>query len=249
MCHPRILIRDAIKARLDQNLFSVDSRLTPSRIHLMKMTPLFVGKLPAVLIYSKQERIDDMPGEHQGNRYRKLTMAVEVVTSGESAANEADVIAWAIEQQLEADETLSHLIEAIRLTNTDVEFDSEGDTPVMAVRLNFEVRYWSSDPRPSDAIYHGKPEQVLADRDRVNGMIAIIEQVDTKARAQKLWQDYQQLQQLNDQKEWIENQLIDALSVGFTHAQPVRVLASWSPDIGIPNEPKYQPMREDDGWY
>lgn len=185
MSHPRILIREAIKERLDQNLSSVDSRLTPARIHLMKMTPLFAGKLPAVLIYSKHESIDDMPGEHQGVRYRTLTMSIEVVASGESAANEADVIAWAIEQQLEADETLSQQVEAIRLTNTDVEFDSEGDTPVMAVRLNFEVRYWTK-PDVSDGII------------------------------------------------------------------PHQVFASIAPEIGLLNEPKYQPimiLQANDGWY
>lgn len=157
MSHPRIVIRDAVKIILSAHLPKVDARVTPARIHLMKMTPLFAGKLPAVLIYSKQESIDDRPGEHQGNRYRKLTLAIEVVASGESAANEADVIAWAIEQHLEADETLAHLVEAIRLTNTDVEFDSDGDTPVMAVRLNFEVRYWTRQ-ESDDALI---PQQVL----------------------------------------------------------------------------------------
>lgn len=249
MSHPRIVIRDAIKARLDQTLSSVDSRLTASRIHVMKMTPLFAGKLPAVLIYSKQEAIDDMPGEQLGNRYRKLTMAIEVIASGESAANEADAIAWAIEQQLARDETLAQCVEALRLTNTEVDFDSDGDTPVMAVRLSFEVRYWTSFVPSSEAIYHGSSAELLADRDWVNGVIAGIEDVHFKARIQQYWQNYQQWQVLNDQKEVIEGQLLDALSHRLAQHQPTQVLASFLPDIGIPNEPKYQPMRDDDGWY
>lgn len=249
MSHPRIAIRDAIKARLDHTLPSVDSRLTPSRIHVMKMTPLFAGKLPAVLIYSKQETIDDMPSEHLGNRYRKLTMAIDVIASGESAANEADAIAWAIEQQLALDETLSHAVETIRLTSTDVEFDSEGDTPVMAVRLSVEVRYWTSFVPSSDAIYHGNAAALLTDHDAVNAVLARIEDVHLKARLQQHWQDYQQWQVLNAQKDVMEYQLLDALSTRLAQTQPTQVLASFSPDIGIPHEPKYQPMKDDDGWY
>ncbi len=249
MSHPRIVIRDAIKARLDQTLSSVDSRLTASRIHVMKMTPLFAGKLPAVLIYSKQEAIDDMPGEQLGNRYRKLTMAIEVIASGESAANEADAIAWAIEQQLARDETLAQCVEALRLTNTEVDFDSDGDTPVMAVRLSFEVRYWTSFVPSSETIYHGSSAELLADRDWVNAVLARIEDVHLKVRLQQHWQDYQQWQVLNAQKDVIEGQLLDALSTRLAQTQPTQVLGSFSPDIGIPNEPKYQPMRDDDGWY
>jgi hypothetical protein len=215
----------------------------------MKMTPLFAGKLPAVLIYSKQESIDDMPDEHQGNRYRKLTMAIEVVASGESAANEADAIAWAIEHELARDETLYQSVEAIRLTNTEVDFDSDGDTPVIAVRLNFEVRYWTSFKDDSEDIYHGSSTDFLADYDWVNGVIAKIEDENLRAQIQQYWQKYQQWQALNTQKEVIEWQLLNFLSNRLTQNQPTQVLASFSPDIGIPNKPKYRPIGEDDGWY
>ncbi len=43
----------------------------------------------------------------------------------------------------DADETLGLLVEGTRLTRTEVDQGGEGDTPVLAVRLSFEVSYWT----------------------------------------------------------------------------------------------------------
>ena len=44
---------------------------------------------------------------------------------------------------LDADETLGLLVEGTRLTRTEVDQGGEGDTPVLAARLSFEVSYWT----------------------------------------------------------------------------------------------------------
>jgi hypothetical protein len=111
------------------------------------------------------------------------------------------------------------------------------------------VRYWTSFKDDSEDIYHGSSTDLLADYDWVNGVIAKIEDENLRAQIQQYWQKYQQWQVLNTQKEVIEWQLLNVLSNRLTQNQPTQVLASFSPDIGIPNEPKYRPMREDDGWY
>ena len=157
MKHPRTLIREAVKARLSANLPKVDPRITPARISIQRSTPLFAGKLPAILIYTRDERIEDQPHADPGLRYRKLELSVEIITSGEAAAEDADTLAQAVEAILDADETLGLMVEGTRLTRTEVDQGGEGDTPVLAVRLTFEVSYWTQ-PSNTDGVL---PLQVL----------------------------------------------------------------------------------------
>ena len=157
MKHPRTLIREAVAAQLSANLQKVDPRITASRISIHRSTPLFAGKLPAVLIYTRDERIEDQPNADPGLRYRKLELSVEIVASGDAAAEEADVLAQAVEAILDADETLGLLVEGTRLMRTEVDQGGEGDTPVLAARLTFEVSYWTK-PALDDGML---PLQVL----------------------------------------------------------------------------------------
>ena len=143
MKHPRTLIREAVAALLSANLPKVDPRITPARISIHRSTPLFAGKLPAILIYTRDECIEEQPNADPGLRYRKLELSVEIIASGDAAAEEADVLAQAVEATLDADETLGLLVEGTRLTRTEVDQGGEGDTPVLAARLSFEVSYWT----------------------------------------------------------------------------------------------------------
>ena len=157
MKHPRTLIREAVAARLIESLPKVDARITASRISIHRSTPLFAGKLPAILIYTRDERIEDQPNADPGLRYRKLELSVEIIASGDAAAEEADVLAQAVEAILDADETLGLLVEGTRLTRTEVDQGGEGDTPVLAARLSFEISYWTT-PVIDDGVL---PLQVL----------------------------------------------------------------------------------------
>ncbi len=147
MKHPRTLIREAVAARLIDALPKVDARITPQRISIHRSTPLFAGKLPAILIYTRDERIEEQPNADPGLRYRKLELSVEIIASGDAAAEEADVLAQAVEAILDADETLGLLVEGTRLTRTEVDQGGEGDTPVLAAPMTYEDRYWT---RPVD---------------------------------------------------------------------------------------------------
>ena len=143
MKHPRTLIREAVAALLSANLQKVDPRITPARISIHRSTPLFAGKLPAILIYTRDERIEEQPNADPGLRYRKLELSVEIIASGDAAAEEADLLAQAVEATFDLDETLGLLVEGTRLTRTEVDQGGEGDTPVLAARLSFEVSYWT----------------------------------------------------------------------------------------------------------
>ena len=157
MKHPRTLIREAVKERLIEQLPKVDARITAARISIHRSTPLFAGKLPAILIYTRDERIEEQPNADPGLRYRKLELSIEIITSGDAAAEEADLLAQAVEAILDLDETLGLLVEGTRLTRTEVDQGGEGDTPVLAARLSFEVSYWTK-PVIDDGVL---PLQVL----------------------------------------------------------------------------------------
>lgn len=157
MKHPRTLIREAVAARLSANLPKVDARISAPRISIHRTTPLFAGKLPAILIYTRDERMEDQPNADPGLRYRKLELSIEIIASGDTAAEEADVLAQAVEAILDADETLGLLVEGTRLTRTEVDQGGEGDTPILAARLSFEVSYWTK-PVIDDGVL---PLQVL----------------------------------------------------------------------------------------
>ena len=158
MKHPRTLIREAVKERLVAQLPAIDPRISANRISIHRSTPLFAAKLPAILIYTRDERIDDQPNADPGLRYRKLELSVEIITSGDAAAEEADLLAQAVEAILDLDETLGLLVEGIRLTRTEVDQGGEGDTPVLAARLSFEVSYWT---QPVETPEGELPLQVL----------------------------------------------------------------------------------------
>ena len=157
MKHPRTLIREAVAARLVGHLPTVDARITASRIHIHRTTPLFSGKLPTILIYTRDERIEDQPNADPGLRRRLLELSVEVIASGETAAEEADTLAQAAEAILDADETLGLLVEGTRLTRTEIDQGGDGDSPVLAVRLTFEISYWTRPIETESAL----PLQVL----------------------------------------------------------------------------------------
>ena len=157
MKHPRTLIREAVKQRLVAQLPAIDPRISANRISIHRSTPLFQAKLPAILIYTRDERIEDQPNADPGLRYRKLELSIEIIASGDAAAEEVDLLAQAVEAILDLDETLGLLVEGTRLTRTEVDQGGDGDTPVLAARLSFEVSYWTK-PEIDDGVL---PLQVL----------------------------------------------------------------------------------------
>lgn len=140
---PRTVIREAVAQRLAAHLPAVDARITPQRIHVHRATPLASGRLPAILIYAQQERIEEQPHADPGLRYRKLDVAVDIVAGGATAADDVDTLAQAVEAILDQDETLGRLVEGTRLLRIEIDQDGEGETPVLAARLTFEVSYWT----------------------------------------------------------------------------------------------------------
>lgn len=136
--HPRSLIRQAVRECLAQALPAL-----ASRIHLHRAVPLTKQRLPALLLYAREERIDDAYAADPGPRRRLMTLAVEIVAAGHEAHERIDALAAVVEAALEADETLGGRVEGSRLVRTEIEQDGDGETPLCACRLSFEIAYWT----------------------------------------------------------------------------------------------------------
>ena len=117
---PRTAIRLAVRDRLLASLPEWDDRITERRVSMNRVTPLFAAKLPAVLIYAGDERIEENPHADPGLRHRKLDLVVEVVTGGESADETAEKLAFAVEIILDHEETFCGLVEGSKLKSVHV---------------------------------------------------------------------------------------------------------------------------------
>lgn len=236
--HPRTKIREDVAALLSANLPKVDPRITDARISIHRSTPLFAAKLPAILIYTRDERIESEPNANPGLRYRKLELSIEIITSGDKAAEEADSLAQAVEFVMETNETLGNTIEGIRHTGTEIDQDGEGDTPILAARLMFEVSYWTQ-------VAELPPVPVQPNLNPEEGGETTAPPVTTQIEAPSL--------SLEDVVTWAKEHVEqggtltpDVIAGWQEHLdeqlwkRPTEVLGSWAPKIGIPHEPDYQ---------
>lgn len=144
MTSPRTAIRRRVCALLRAALPLWDARLTALHIHESRAVPLSPKKLPAVLIYTRDERLEDDAGHSDpGLRKRTLELAVEVVTVNPDADTQADTLVAAIETIVDNNDTLGELVEGTHLTRVSMDVDGDGDTVMVGARLEFEITYWT----------------------------------------------------------------------------------------------------------
>lgn len=157
--HPRSQIRSAVRNVLAQALPEL-----AARIHVHRAIPLAKTRLPAILLYAREERLDEAYAADPGARRRLLSLAIDIVVAGDGAEEEADRLAAAVEAALEADETLGGRAEGLRILSTAIEQDGEGEVSALAARLTVEVVYWTiwhqdaAGQRPTLALYSIAPQ-------------------------------------------------------------------------------------------
>lgn len=160
--HPRQLIREAFSARL-MSATSAEDRVFPSRI-----TPITNGVLPAILIYTREEKVKEYsPDGEDGWIERELQVIVEgAVKGGETVDDKLDALGAEIEGLLLDWQIPGRETAKIRLHEVQQDVIAEGSRPVGAIGLVFEVCYrtpWRVQPadRLPDHIYriiHGIDE-------------------------------------------------------------------------------------------
>ena len=137
MSHARTQIRNAVTTLLLNNT-SAGAKVYESRIY-----PLDDPKLPAILIYTKQETVgDQMSMSKPRTQHRELQLTIEVYVKANSNIDEtADGLALEIEQIIGNDPSLGGLVKDTILSTTEIQYSDEGEKPIAVITLTFAVLY------------------------------------------------------------------------------------------------------------
>jgi hypothetical protein len=134
--HKRAQIRAAIV-----DLLIAANTAASSRVYGNRAMPLWDLSLPAVLVYARDE--DSKP---QGVSDQSLIRTMRVSIQAVSAANDTldddlDVLAGQIEAAMNADDNLGTLVISSTLISTELDVAADGEKPIGAVRMTYEIRY------------------------------------------------------------------------------------------------------------
>ncbi len=141
--HARTQIRQAIIAALIGNT-SAGNNVFEARVY-----PLNDPKLPALLIYTKQETIGEQSISHPRTQQRELELTIEAYVKVRGNVDEVtDNLAMEIEQVISADPTLGGLVKDTALDTTETQFSDDGEKPVAVAILTFSVLYTVKETNP-----------------------------------------------------------------------------------------------------
>jgi len=149
MPHARKQIRDAAVTALT-GLTTTGARVYPSRA-----VPVQEDRLPALLVYTREETsgVDTIGGAGSRGLQRICSLRVEgICQSIADLDDQADDIAAEVETALAADPSLGGLAKDLQLTQTEIGFTDEGGQPIAGVRMIFAVQYRTRERAPSTAI-------------------------------------------------------------------------------------------------
>ena len=173
--HPRQKIRQAIMARLaTPDAEEQYPTQALARVYGNRAKPLFPKDLPAILVYTRLERIapESQQGDGLGPWQRTLQLAVEIVDQANGELDDRlDRIAEEVEHMLASWEIPDFPSATLHLMETELSISEEGERLLGAARLTYEVVYWSHPQMdgPDGALpmelYHGWSPRIGADHE------------------------------------------------------------------------------------
>lgn len=143
MKHVRTQIRNAVTALLKGNTTAGDN------VYEARVYPLNDPKLPALLVYSKQETVGEQSMSRPRTQQRELMITVEAYVKARGNVDEdTDTLAMEIEQLIAADPSLGGLVKDTALDTTETQFSDDGEKPVAVAILTFSVLYTVKEHEP-----------------------------------------------------------------------------------------------------
>lgn len=146
MSTTRKQIRAAV-AQLLQGISGVGSRVFESRSR-----QVWPEELPAILVYTRTETAEifnESPREYK----RTLQLAVEVIAKGDENVDDTlDDLCQEIEHRIFQDDTLDNLVSDTILSDTEIDFVPDGEQPVGAARITFNVEYFTLAPEEQEGL-------------------------------------------------------------------------------------------------
>lgn len=143
MKHARTQIRNAVTTLLKGNTTAGNN------VYEARVYPLNDPKLPALLIYTKQETVGEQSMSRPRTQQRELFVTVEAYVKARGNVDEdTDNLAMEIEQMIAADPTLGGLVKDTALDTTETQFSDDGEKPVAVAILTFSVLYTVKEHEP-----------------------------------------------------------------------------------------------------
>jgi len=147
MKHARTQIRNAVTALLKGNTTAGDN------VFEARVYPLNDPKLPALLIYTKQETVGEQSMSRPRTQQRELMVTIEAYVKARGNVDEdTDTLAMEIEQLVATDPTLGGLVKDTALDTTETQFSDDGEKPVAVAILTFSVLYTVKENAPQTLI-------------------------------------------------------------------------------------------------
>ena len=135
MNHARTQIRQAVTALLKTGNTAAGSNVFETQVYALEDP-----KLPAILVYTNQEALEDQTISYPRTQIRQLSLTVEGYAKANNKVDETtDDLALEIEQLIAADPTLGGLIKDSVLNTTETQLSNEGEKPIAVVTLTDAV--------------------------------------------------------------------------------------------------------------
>ena len=147
MSHARTQIRNAVTVLL-KAYTSVGSNVYESRVY-----PLNNPKLPAILVYTKEETLLEQSISKPRTMQRQVQLVLEIYAKASSNVDETiDNLAAEIEQLLGGDPTIGGKAKDSMLVTTEIQFSDEGEKPIAIGILNYAVHYAVKENTPQTLV-------------------------------------------------------------------------------------------------
>lgn len=149
--HPRQEIREALVAALKG---TADPRPTAAgeRVFETRFVPWRTAQIPAISVYATAEQVGEGSKATAPRELTRLvSMTVDAVVAANAQADDAlDALCLQIETAIHADPTLGDKASDCILASTDLGTITDGDRPMAAAQLVFEVTYITGAPEIAD---------------------------------------------------------------------------------------------------
>ena len=147
MTHARTQIRQAVLALLNGNT-TAGSNVFEARVY-----PLNDPKLPALLVYTKQETVGEQSMSYPRTQHRELLLTIEAYVKARGNVDaDTDALSLEVEQLIAADPTLGGLVKDTVLDTTDTQFSDDGEKPVAVAVLTYAILYTVKEDTPDTLV-------------------------------------------------------------------------------------------------
>ena len=133
-------VRKAIREHVVTTITSLST--TGSSVYETRYFPLQTGNLPALLVYTLDETVEDYTiGQNTRTQHRSLNLIIEAHCRGTANIDDTlDTIAEEVEEAMVTDISRGGNAKDTKLVSTEIEFDTASQKPGL-MRLTYLIHY------------------------------------------------------------------------------------------------------------